>query len=138
MRDRHHQRRIGHDAQLAVLRLAQFAERLLAVVGPRLGHRGLHRPPLTGLQLVREALLEPPDVDLGVPDVQVVHAREQPHRRAVPPHRRQHDPPPVLAAEPVVPGRHLQAGGQPLDVPLPRPGQGLVEVVDVEQQLALG
>src|SRR5262249_40070739 len=80
----------------------------------------------------------PADVDLGVPDVQVVHAREYAHRHAVPAHRRQHDLPPVFAAEPVVPGRYLQAGGQPLDVPLPRAGQGLVEVVDVEEELALG
>src|SRR5215469_13844528 len=121
---------IGPDAQPPVLCLAQFAERLLAVVGPRLRHRGVHRPPLTGFQLVRESLLVPAEIYLGVPDVQVVHAREYAHRRAVPAHRRQHDPPPVLAAEPVVPGRHLQAGGQPLDVPLPRAGQGLVEVVD--------
>src|SRR5262249_33603738 len=32
----------------------------------------------------------------------------------------------------------LQAGRQPLDIPLPRAGQGLVEVVDVEHQAALG
>ena len=31
----------------------------------------------------------------------------------------------------------LQARRQALDVPLPRPGQGLVEVVDVEHQAAL-
>ena len=33
---------------------------------------------------------------------------------------------------------HLEAGGQAFDVPLPRSGEGLVEVVDVEQQLPFG
>ena len=43
-----------------------------------------------------------------------------------------------LGGEPVVPSRHGQARGQPLDIPLERPGQGLVEVVDVEDQAPLG
>ena len=36
----------------------------------------------------------------------------------------------------VVPARDLQARREAFDVPLPRPGQGLVEVVDVEHQPA--
>ena len=40
--------------------------------------------------------------------------------------------------EAVVAAGHDQAGRQPLDVPLPRPRQRLVEVVDVEHQPALG
>ena len=59
------------------------------------------------------------------------------HRRTVPLGRRQHDLAAGSNGEPVVPSRHGQAGGQPLDVPLERAGQGLVEVVDVEDQLPL-
>ena len=42
------------------------------------------------------------------------------------------------AGEAAVTSGDLEAGRQALHVPLPRPGQGLVEVVDVEHQLALG
>ena len=35
-------------------------------------------------------------------------------------------------------GGHLEASGQALQVPLERPGKGLVEVVDVEEELPLG
>ena len=35
-------------------------------------------------------------------------------------------------------GGDEKAGGEPLDVPLPRPGQRLVEVVDVEDEATLG
>ena len=37
----------------------------------------------------------------------------------------------------IAPG-HLDAGGQPLHVPLPGPGEGLVEVVHVKQHRAFG
>jgi len=40
--------------------------------------------------------------------------------------------------EAVAAPRDLQARGQPLDVPLPRAGKRLVEVVHVEQHPALG
>ena len=40
--------------------------------------------------------------------------------------------------EPVAPGGDQHADGQPLDVPLPRTGKGLIEVVGVEDQRALG
>jgi hypothetical protein len=40
----------------------------------------------------------------------------------------------AFSGEPVVPARHRQAGRQPLDVPLERPGQRFVEIVDVEDQ----
>ena len=77
-------------------------------------------------------------VGAGVPDVQVGHGREAAHREPVAGDRRRDDVAALLGREPVVPRRHLQAGGQPLDIPLPRARQGLVEVVDVEHQAALG
>ena len=44
----------------------------------------------------------------------------------------------LRVGEAVAARRDLDAGGEPLDVPLPRTRQGLVEVVDVEHELALG
>jgi hypothetical protein len=40
---------------------------------------------------------------------------------------------PILRGETAEPTHDLKAGRHPLDVPLPRAGQGLVEIVDVEQ-----
>jgi hypothetical protein len=44
----------------------------------------------------------------------------------------------LLGGEAVVAAGHDQAGGQPLDVPFEGARQGLVEVVEVEDQAALG
>ena len=44
----------------------------------------------------------------------------------------------LLVRESVVPTRDGEARGEPLDVPFPRSGIRLVEIVDVEQELALG
>ena len=46
--------------------------------------------------------------------------------------------PAVGRGEAAIAAHDLEAGRQPLDVPLPRAGEGLVEVVDVEQHLPLG
>ena len=59
---------------------------------------------------------------------------EPAHRGAVALGRREDDLAAGLGGEPVVPSGHGQARRQPLDVPLERAGQGLVEVVDVEDQ----
>src|SRR5207248_416865 len=68
-------------------------------------------------------------VEARVPDVEVAHARELGHGGAVLAHGRGHDPPADLGSEsPVAPG-DLEARSQALDVPLPRAGEGLVEVV---------
>ena len=65
-------------------------------------------------------------------------AAKLPHRLAVgaggPPHERRSLP----SCEPVVTAGDLEARGQPLHVPLPRSGRGLVEVVHVEEEVALG
>ena len=77
------------------------------------------------------------DVQVRIPDPQHGLSGEAAHRGAVPPRRRQGDLAAGLGGEPVVPARHGQARGQPLDVPLERAGQRLVEVVDVEDQVPL-
>ena len=74
------------------------------------------------------------DVQVRVPDRQQWLLREGAHRGAVAFGRRQDDLAAGLGGEPVVPSGHGKARGQPLDIPLERAGQGLVEVVDVEDQ----
>ena len=78
------------------------------------------------------------DVEARVEDVEVGLGREVGHRRAVGADARRHDRVAVGIGVAAVASRHLEARRQALDVPLERPGQGLVEVVDVEHQLALG
>ena len=75
---------------------------------------------------------------MRVPDVKEGLLREPSHRGAVALGRRQGELAAGLGGEPVVPAGHDQAGGQPLDIPLERARQGLVEVVDVEYQVPLG
>ena len=63
---------------------------------------------------------------------------EPPHRRRGTPRRRRARPPRARgSSNPRSRAGDLEAGGEPLDVPLPRTRQGLVEVVDVEDELAV-
>ena len=77
-------------------------------------------------------------VEAGVPDVEVAHRGEPLHRLAVGRDRGGDDARSDRLVEPPAAGRDLEARGQALDVPLERPGMGLVEVVDVEHEVALG
>ena len=101
---------------------------------PRLGPASSAARPLSwdlscSLQLV--------GVGARVEDVQVALVGEAAHRLPVPAHGGQHHLPALLGGEPVLAPGYLQARGEPFDVPLPRAGQGLVEVVDVEDQAPL-
>jgi hypothetical protein len=71
---------------------------------------------------------------VGVPDGQVGHGREVPHGGPVGLADAAHDRTAGLVVEPAIAGGDLEAGRQPLDVPLERAGQGLVEVVQVEDE----
>ena len=73
-----------------------------------------------------------------VPDLEVTHARKGRHRLAVGAHRVEHDRAPFLAGEAVLAAADREARRQALHVPLPRAWRRLVEVVDVEDQVALG
>ena len=59
------------------------------------------------------------------------------HLRAVLAHRAQHDALLLACGEAELASRDQEAGRQPLHIPLPRPGQRLVEVVDVEHESPL-
>jgi hypothetical protein len=53
-------------------------------------------------------------------------------------HRLEHRGRPLLALEAVFAAGDREAGTESLDVPLPGPGQRLVEVVEVEDEAAVG
>jgi hypothetical protein len=74
-----------------------------------------------------------PGFQVLVPRLQAAHPGSAAHPVPVLAHAGHHDRVPVGGAEPAVAAHHLEARRQPFDVPLPRTGQGLVEVVDVEQ-----
>ena len=86
---------------------------------------------LAGL-LVSEFLHQYLDVEVRVPHVEHPHLAELPHALPVGAHAGEHRVPRVVLAEAVAAAGQHEAGGQPLDVPLPGRRQGLVEIVDVE------
>ena len=92
---------------------------------------------ICGVLLLAQLLEDRAHVELGVPDVQVLHLGERAHGFAVGTHHLQHHRAPVLVGESPRACGHLEADRQTLHVPFPRPGQGLVEVVHVEHERAL-
>ena len=121
----------------AVDLLGELGEGLHAVPGARLGKV---RPSLglllfggRGLQLLEQRL----NLDVGVPDIQVAHPGGLLHPRPIILGHRKHDRAPLSGSEPAVTASDLKTRRQPLHIPLPRAGQGLVEVVDVEHHLPL-
>ncbi len=117
--------------------MGELLERPQAVLRPRLGDvlaDPLHRLGGLGLDLAHRRL----DVEARVPDLEVAHRGEAAHRVAIGARRGQHRGDPLPALEAAFAAGDLEAGGEPLDVPLPRPRQGLVEVVEVEDEAAVG
>ena len=78
------------------------------------------------------------DVEPGVPGAHVAEAGVAADPQAVGPDRGLGGRPRRGVVEPGVPAGDHDARRQPLDIPLPRPGQRFVEVVDVEDQVPLG
>ncbi len=110
--------------------LAASLEAVAAMMGLGL------RPGRRGLRV--EQMDDLFDVDVRVPDLQVGHESHGAHRLAVGLAQRQDGLLPDALGETADPAGHHEARGETLDVPLPRPGQGLVEVVAVEHEGALG
>jgi hypothetical protein len=131
------QRRVGGDPAAAVDDPGKSVEGEQAVLGTRLRHSLGH--PVAGrlLQPLGDGLHHV-DVDPGVPHVDGAHRGEATHPFAVGADGRGDDGPAVPGGESVLPPGDDQAHGQPLEVPLPRPGQRLVEIVDVEHEIAFG
>ena len=135
--DGHDERRFADDSELAVDPVGQAGLGPQAVLGARL--RGglldfLHRLRPLGLERLQHLL----GVEARVPDLEIAQFRELADRLAVGARDRLHHRGPVLALEAVVAGGDLEARGEPLEVPLPGPGQRLVEVVEVEDQPPVG
>ena len=136
--DRHDQRWIADDPRLALLDVAELVEGLMIVVRPCLGDRPPDARGLLGVEERAEPWEHLVHVEVRVPDAEHRHAGELPHRLSVGADRPTHDARPLLSREPVLAPSHLEAGRQPLHVPLPRTWRRLVEVVHVEEEMALG
>ena len=129
------QRRGADDPMPAVDDLGQPGKRPRAVLLARLRGRAAGR--LDGdasFGLVEHVV----EVHPRVPDVEVPHRGEAPHRLAVPADRGEDGRPALPGREAAIAPADLDARGEPLDVPLPRPLVRLVEVVEVEDEPAVG
>ncbi len=132
------ERWLGDDPQLPVSVLGQLLHRPETILRHRLGatalvalaDAGVHRVPVLTDRIV--------EVQTPVPEVQVPDLGELGHLRAVAPHSSGDGLLALALAEPVVAACDLEARGQALDVPLPGPAGGLVEVVAVEHEGAVG
>ena len=135
--ERHDQRRVADEPRLAVDLLRELCERRHAVLRTSLGDVAL--VPLDDLraQLSFPPLLEGVEVDSRVPDVECPHRRELRHRFAIGPADREVDPTTELLVELAAAAGDGEARDEPLQVPLERPGQRLVEVVRVEDEAAV-
>ena len=132
--DRRDQGWIADDPQLAVDCSTELGERPNAVLRPRLGQIGLHAPLRPGGHVDREALNDHVCVQARVPDIDVPHHREARHRVAICAGSRQDDRAPRSLVEAEIASGHGEARRQPLHIPLERPRQRLVEIVDAEHQ----
>ena len=132
-----HERRHVTDDVAPVDHLGELQQRLDAVVQPGPPGGALRRlcrrpPPPPGL--IGEKPLDHAHVDRGVPDVEAAHARVLGEVLAVGACRGDGRDPSGVVRHVVGVGRHGQAGGQALEVPLPRSPYRLVEVVGTEDE----
>jgi hypothetical protein len=137
--DRDDQGWVGDDSRgLALEFLRHSREGPQAVLRPCLGGR---LGEVLRLGLVVEApqlFLDLSRVQPRVPDRDVAHRGKLRHRLAVGAHDGQHRLPPLRVAELTIAPADLEARGEALDIPLERAGMGLVEVVDVEDEVTFG
>ena len=132
--DRHQQRRVADEFELVVDAVRELGSSLEPVFGLGLGDGALE--PLHGGPscLLTEQGHGGVDIEPGVPDVQVSFAGEASDRLAVRAGCGRHDRATFGLVEVDAASRDLEAGGQPLDIPIERAGVRFVEVVDVEQR----
>ena len=135
--ERDQQRRDAAEAQLAVHPLGEPVDRPQARLAPRLGERLREHDPALRAQSPAEAVDELARVEPVVPDLQVALLGEAAHPLAILADARPHHPPPAIRGQTDVATGDLDAGRHPLDVPLPRAGQRLVEVVGPEDEPAV-
>ena len=126
--------RLVDDPVPAVHLLGQLRERLQVILRPRLGEARLRTRAELGGEPVEHRL----DVEPRVPHVERVHLGEARDRVPVRLDRVEDGLARLLRLEPAVPARNGKARREPLDVPFPGSRERLVEVVDVEDDVALG
>ena len=119
-------------------RLGETAER--AEIVPRPGLREGAVDPLTAApaEILKISGSEFVDIGLDVPHLEGGHLREAAHRPAIAATDSPDGGRPITVVEPAVAAGDLDTGREPFDVPFPRAGQRLVEVVQVEDQAPLG
>ena len=101
--------------------------------------RPAHGPfDLVAQRLLGRGLVQPADVEPVVAARQQRHVGQQPHLVAVGADAGDHRVVALLLGAAVLAPRDPDAGHEPAQVPLPRAGVRLVEVVEVDDQLALG
>ena len=132
--DRHDHGRVADDPRLTVDDLGQLPERLQTAL-----RAGLRDIAVSPLQLLRRGYLAPlPENLVGVharvPEIEVRHPAETGHRLPIGLPDHHVDAASLLVAETAVAARHREARHQALHVPLERPRQRLVEIVDAEHQ----
>ncbi len=135
--DRDDHGRVVADPQLAVDHLGQLGERPHAVLRLRL--RDVLRGALALLGRCQrgELLHDLVDADARIPDVERVHRGVLANRLAVGAGHHRVDGLTLLRAEAAIASRDGEARDEPLHIPLERPRQRLVEVVDVEHERAI-
>ena len=141
--DRDDDGRVGDDPQLAVDLVCSLGEHPGAVARPRLRDHFLKRLALDfadplDADLLADQLEQHPGFQVVVPGVQAPHPGGLAHPVPVLRDPGHDDGAPVGRGEAAVASHDLEAGREALDVPFPRAGQGLVEIVDVEQHPPLG
>ena len=132
--ERHAQRRLRRDARPPAPLGGQLVEG--AAAGPgllALLELHLHLAAVGRLEVVDELV----EARALVPDVEQRQGGVVPHAVAVGVDRRRHRGVRLARLHPVLPGGHDQAGGEAGHVPLEGPGQRLVEVAQVEVEVAL-
>ena len=135
--DRYEQRRVGDEAHRWAVRLDEAAERVQVIASQRL------TDPLSGLSsgAVVRVVLEPPAQVLRrqprVPHCEVAGVGEFQRRLAVGARRRFDGRGTRGRIETELSAGDLDARGEPLDIPLDRSRQALIEVVEPKDQRAL-
>ena len=132
--DRNDQGRISDEPWPPVNHLHEFVEGLHAVLGPGFGHVLLEPLHLARLHLRPQPSVDLLDVQAGIPDVKLLHLCHVLHRLAIGPGHCQIDRLALFGVEVTIASGDGEAGHQPLDVPLERAGERLVEVIDAEDQ----
>jgi hypothetical protein len=130
----HDQWQLLDDAMLTVDLFRELLEDGDVPLGPGL----VHHFQGVALRLGRQGVEHGTLVDAVVPDLEEAHLGVAPHALAVGPHDRLRGRLDIRLVSAHEPGGYSRARRQPLQVPLPRTGVNLVEIVDGEDQVAFG